>query len=514
MSPGPSSRSQTWDPFTYASSGSPSRSSRARTNSLLIRHTHVGVRAALATLAVLLLASCSRGSDDAAKPTKPTTTTTEPPTTTTAPTTTTTTAPQPTPGACPTPPPRSQPDPNRPRYTLTANVDLAANQVTGRVSVVFTPDKPTDRLIFRLWPNGPRLSRYGSKLDIGAVTTDNAPAQPQRPDPTTLVVPKQLAAGQQTTATVDYVLTIPGPNPDRISRSGDSVRLGSFFPILSWEPGVGWATEPPTAGFAEASLSTNADFTATVTAPPNLNVIATGTTTRPDNTYTAANVPDFALSIGRFDRRAANVTKHGVTVTVAADAQVRDDPTPYLRSIVASLDDFHDRYGPYPWPTYTVAITPNLRGGIEYPMHVMQGPGSGGRTTPHEVAHMWFYGLVGSNQGRTPALDEGLATWAEARHQNTLARFRAYTIPAAGRGQAGRPMTFWESRQAAYYRSVYVQPLHALAALGPPDLVDCALKVFVARYAHRVATPKDLIDTLALVFPDAAATLARFGITA
>lgn len=127
---------------------------------------------------------------------------------------------------------------------------------------------------------------------------------------------------------------------------------------------------------------------------------------------------------------------------------------------------------------------------------------------------MWFYGLVSNNQGRNPWLDEGLASWAEFRHENTLARALRSVIPAAGRSQAGQPMTFWESRQSAYYRSVYVQPAHALNALGSADLVDCALRLYAARTAHRVATPKDLIDALSVVFPDAAATLARFGITA
>jgi len=31
---------------------------------------------------------------------------------------------------------------------------------------------------------------------------------------------------------------------------------------------------------------------------------------------------------------------------------------------------------PYPWPTLTLGVTPNLPGGIEYPTHIMQGPGT------------------------------------------------------------------------------------------------------------------------------------------
>jgi aminopeptidase N len=145
-------------------------------------------------------------------------------------------------------------------------------------------------------------------------------------------------------------------------------------------------------------------------------------------------------------------------------------------------------------------------------MHVMQGPGSIGRTTPHEAAHQWFYGLVENNQGRDPWLDEGLASFAEARVEGTLASFKARSIPAEARGRTGEPMTYWEPRQASYYRGVYVQGAQALAALGSPDLVDCVLRLYVARAAFRVARPVDLINAAVAVFPDAEATLARYGL--
>jgi len=199
-------------------------------------------------------------------------------------------------------------------------------------------------------------------------------------------------------------------------------------------------------------------------------------------------------------------------VTVGVHAGVGEAPARYLTKVVDVLEDFGTRYGPYPWPAYTLAVTPALGGGIEFPMHVMQGPETIGRTTSHEVAHMWFYGLVANSQGRDPWLDEGFATYAEARFENSLAGIRSMSIPAAGRGHLGEAMTYWESRRSAYYRSVYVQGAQALAALGDPGLVDCALRVYVARNAYRVARPGDLLDAARAVFPDAAEVLARYGI--
>ena len=42
--------------------------------------------------------------------------------------------------------------------------------------------------------------------------------------------------------------------------------------------------------------------------------------------------------------------------------------------------------------------------------------------------------------------------------------------------------------------------------------MDCALRLYVARYAYRIARPVDLIDILAQVFPSAPALLARYGL--
>jgi hypothetical protein len=251
------------------------------------------------------------------------------------------------------------------------------------------------------------------------------------------------------------------------------------------------------------------DFDVTLTAPDRLKVLATGVNDAP-NHWLASGVPDWAVSVGDF--RLVSGTVDGIAVTVGVDRQVGDGAQPYYDKVAAALHDFNGRFGAYPWPSYSLALTPDLSGGVEYPMHVMQGPGTLGRTTPHEVGHQWFYGLVATNQGATPWIDEGMASWAEARFEDSLQSMKERTIPAEGRGHAGEPMTFWESRQSAYYRSVYVQGTQALAALGPPELVDCALRQLVARQAYRVTGNGEVVAALTTVFPDAATVLARYGI--
>jgi hypothetical protein len=200
-----------------------------------------------------------------------------------------------------------------------------------------------------------------------------------------------------------------------------------------------------------------------------------------------------------------------VQVTVGVQQGLQASPATYLERVVRSLEDFGRRFGPYPWPAFTLALTPELGGGIEYPGHVMQGPDTLG-VTSHEVGHQWFYGLVGNDQGRDPWLDEGLATWADARFAGTLERIKARAIPAGAKNMVGQPMSYWTEHQQVYDDGVYVQGAQALAALGDPDLVDCALRLYVAVNAYRIASQSDLVRAAAAVFPDAAATLIGFGV--
>ena len=73
-------------------------------------------------------------------------------------------------------------------------------------------------------------------------------------------------------------------------------------------------------------------------------------------------------------------------------------------------------------------------------------------------------------------------------------------------------MTFWEHRLGAYFVGVYRQVPDALAALAPPPQVDCALAIYAAKYAYRVARPADVIGVLTSVFPDAPTILAKYGL--
>lgn len=424
----------------------------------------------------------------------------------------------PTTADLPTPPPcRAQaypaPDPNRPRYTLHLVIAPASHTVTGSLRVAFTPDVATDRLVFRLWANGPALRAHGSHLTTGAVTVDGRRAGSRMPDPTTLVIAHPVAAGTTVSVGMRFRLLLPQNLRDRISQRGDAIRLGSFFPILPWVPGSGWALDPPTGIPAETSTSPVADFDVTISAPSGLGVVASGVQVSHDH-WQAGAVRDFAVATGDFTyvRRVVHAPSP-VNLTVAISRGVAVNPQQAGDDAQLAVEHLARLYGPYPWKTLTIAYGPDLVGeGIEYPTMIFQGPDRRRLITAHEVAHQWFYSLVGNDQARDPWLDEGLASWAGAETSDDMPTFTNVPIPAVSGGHLGAPMTYWDGRGGFYFAGVYAQGVQALNSLGSEQRIECALRRYVARNAYGIATDSAALSAFATVFPHVREDLGRYGV--
>jgi hypothetical protein len=395
--------------------------------------------------------------------------------------------------ACPAPPVRATPGLDRPRYVVEMRVAPPFRTVTGRLTVTFAPSRPTKRLVFRLWPNGPPQLRAGARLDVDV-------AHAERPDPTTLVLPYRR------TVSFTWRLRLPRDHRDRNASFAGGLRLGTFLPLLAWDPRRGWLRDPPAHILAESAATPAADFDLRVHAPTGYRVLATGDPLG-NGRFRAHAVRDVAVAVGRFHVQRAN--EGGVTVRVAS-AGATADILPLARD---ALRELSARYGPYAWRNYTVVIAPDLHAiGIEYPTLSYVGRSRFNRLiVDHETAHQWFYSLVGNDQARDPWLDETLATWAQAR----LASDKlgpAQTPPSGAAAHIGAPMAYWDHHPRAYFYGVYGAGVSALHSLGNDDAVDCAVQSYVARRAYSIAHPADLLDELNRFIPGAESRLRPFGI--
>jgi hypothetical protein len=325
------------------------------------------------------------------------------------------------------------------------------------------------------------------------------------------VVNRALAAGERVTVSMSWKLRLPRGANFQL-KGGGSARLVSFFPILAWD-GSGWAIDPPLRKFNSFwPTSPTADFDVRIVTPRGLRVLATGSEVRPGH-WRAQSVRDFALAVGSFTVRRTTVRlPKPVRVLVGLEGGGYPSQA-YVSETTRALRWYAQRYGGYPWPTYTVAI---MTDGAAFAYPTIGFLDSSIVLVPHETAHQWFYSLVGNNQARDPWLSEGTATWAQAGLERSLATMRATSIPADVRNRLGEPMSFWERLGfEKFRRGVHVQTVQALDELGDAATVDCALRQFVVQNAYRTTTPRDLLTALQTFFPDAEQKLsargARFG---
>jgi hypothetical protein len=454
--------------------------------------------AALAVLG-LLAAGCTgpTGTFLDARPTAPATLPGTPPPRTPAPS-----------GTASCPAAYAEPDPNRPSITLAFDLadDLAT--VRGTEEVVFTPDLPVRELVFRLTANTPPTVRQGNRIDVTAATSNPGRGayrfQPAGAAPSTqgglLILPlgRQVPAGQRVSAHVEFTLTLGQQAFDRFGRSTDYAWWGSGQPLLAWERGVGWHEEPLLQYTAESATSEAARTDVTVTAPAKYTVLSSGTQEDPIAVSdrrkrwhaVSDRARDVSVAVGLFQTARATVSGTTVQVGIAPGRS----PAALLNEAERGLRELSARYGPPPFPVIKLARLPIDGGGIEYPGSILMLDDS--RTvTVHELAHQWFYAMVGNSQARDPWLDEAFATFAEGEIDGQ-ASDAALRLP----GEVGDSTTHYGSNENAYYSTVYAKGAAALTAAraaGPAPKFDAALRCYVNANAWRIARPADVAKALA-----------------
>ncbi|MGH2544561.1 MAG: M1 family aminopeptidase, partial [Ardenticatenaceae bacterium] len=142
-------------------------------------------------------------------------------------------------------------------------------------------------------------------------------------------------------------------------------------------------------------------------------------------TFAAGPVRDFYL-VGSDEYVVHSDTVGATTINGYASAKEAGPAQDSLEAATQALANFNQRIGPYPFTELDLAATPNLALGIEYPGVVVitsrlydpdgfqsNVPTSAvlESTVAHEVAHQWFYSVVGNDQLDEPWLDESLVQY-------------------------------------------------------------------------------------------------------
>lgn len=178
-----------------------------------------------------------------------------------------------------------------------------------------------------------------------------------------------------------------------------------------------------------------------------------------------------------------------------------------------ALEFLSETLWPYPYPQMTL-VEGIITGGMEYPMITLLGAADTGRSprglygvTAHELTHMWFPMMVGTNERRFTWMDEGFATFFQRDATAGLfpevprdsLRVDRY-LPLARAGTDVEPMRHGDMYDSERARGVagYDKPSlvwRSLRAMLGEEQFARALREYGRRWSNRHPQPWDLFNT-------------------
>jgi hypothetical protein len=202
---------------------------------------------------------------------------------------------------------------------------------------------------------------------------------------------------------------------DRFGSLGRIDVFGNALPILAVSENGAEPRLPPYTFLGESFFSLTASWTVRLTLQPGERVASTGQETGRDGDTVTLEAPaerDFMIVAGPMEM--VQETRDGVRVRWFS----RGRPARRgLRRAAGSLAALQRTLGPYGAPEFDVLETPVLSksNGIamEYPQIILTPPAKPALT--HEVAHQWFYRLVGNDEWSDPWVDETMTSFAAIR---------------------------------------------------------------------------------------------------
>lgn len=232
---------------------------------------------------------------------------------------------------------------------------------------------------------------------------------------------QQLFPDERVKIEIDFVLTLPNAN-HRFGYGDNAVNFGNFYPIACvYEEGEGFMDEGYIAN-GDPFYSNVANYSVTVSYPKNFKIACSGDNLKTGEngqylttTFNANNVRDVSFVLSQnFNVVSANSGDCQIDYYYYDDA----DPQGSLDTAVKAVQFYGESFGEYPYSSLAVVQTNFVHGGMEYPRLVMIADTVSGvdydYVIAHEIAHQWWYGVVGNDEYHEAWLDESLTEFSTA----------------------------------------------------------------------------------------------------
>jgi hypothetical protein len=414
-------------------------------------------------------------------------------------------------------------------YTIRAVLDPASRTISGeeQVSVRNHAPFPIDDVVFHLYPNHPD---FGGSLDILSVTGNHGqPLTRTHEYRGTLMrveLPHAIAPGERSTITLRFTAHTPEERSHRsygaFNQEDGVWSLASCYPMLARLTASGWDRRPVNST-GDFVVSKTALYDVILDSPSDWTLVTTGVQVsaetspqspiRRERFVSGPQREFFVAAIQQGALTEATTTVDGTRVRTFSHP---DTPATGQQSLAAAsqaLQIFNAAYGRYPQTELDVIAVPLTHfWGVEYPgvvlieqqLYQQDNQQLLNTIIAHEVAHQWWYNLVGTDAQGEPWIDEGLASFSqivfyeglgdEAQATTELNQMRAQyrALRDAGRdGVVNRP--------AAAFQGTYVALVYAKSALFFQALRERlgdetffrAVQQFSTTYRYREASGED-----------------------
>ncbi|GIV99485.1 MAG: peptidase M1 [Roseiflexus sp.] len=409
------------------------------------------------------------------------------------------------------------------RYTVSARVDPEKRTISGRLRLEYAnrAADPLDRIYFYLFPN---LPEFGGRLDIHSATVDDVAVRVRYESKRFLLridLPASLPSGASTAVVLDFSAAAPLDAGQRyyaaFNRERGVLALASALPMAARRVEGAWQLATPLFR-GDLVTGDTALYDVTLTIPAAWTAVTTGTAIESQNDgavqttrFVSGPQRDFTIVLTRFPSISAEVD--GTRITSYFRSENPEGGRAALDAAVNALRVFNRRFGPYPLTELDIVqIDARKFLGVEYPGLIMidrrlyTGERAGLEIiVAHEVAHQWWYSMVGNDVQNEAWLDEGLTSFTQVVYQEELrgaaaaAReidgFRATYLRAR---QAGRDAPL--KRPVSALRGNYTAIAYAKGALffqalrvriGEPAF-DRFLRDYYAAFRYRIASSDDV----------------------
>ena len=405
------------------------------------------------------------------------------------------------------PPPTSPPQSSRTQYTMYALLDYYGHQLAVDETIRYTNQTggPLNDLVMAVEPN----HRGGFSLE-NILLDGNQLNYDLNGHRLAVSLPQPLAPNAQINIAMRFRIAIPVKVKDRpYGFDVDQVNLTDWYPFIV-PYSNGWVLHDDYY-LGEHIVYDSADFDVNVRVTEGNIIFATSGVAEPNGDWTRYRINGartFAISASD-QFKIVDATAGSATIRAYYYPGYETEGLAVLNAAVRAVGLFESKFGPYPYGSLSI-VQADLNDGQEYDGLVFLATkfyneyNDTARSNlvtigVHELAHQWWFGLVGNDQAMEPWLDEALALYSEAIfykniYPNSLDWWWQFRVNYFGPSGYVDSTIYDASTFRGYVNAVYLNGANFLEALNyrmGDDAFFAFLRDYPARYGRGRATAYD-----------------------